>query len=120
MKYFSMLAAMMTVCSCVGAQQRYRESMAGGHLVAIAAGTFDNGVGVVAGTYVIAPSTSLCFFSAYMVEGASSGPAGTVSIDCCRLRKIPEVLAALPSLGDTCVDAAPAAPAAAAQPAPRG
>lgn len=95
------------MAACVGAQPRMRESMAEGNLVSVAAGTFRNGGGVVNGTYVIDPGTGLCFFSAHIVFGGATGPAGMAAIDCCHLRKIPEVQAALPALRESCDAAVP-------------
>jgi len=94
--------------------------MAEGNLVSVAAGTFQNGGGVVAATYVIDPTTSLCFFSAHVVEGGKTGPAGISAVDCCRLRNISEVRAALPALRESCVDTQSGAPASATPSAPSG
>jgi hypothetical protein len=73
-----------------------------GRLVSVAGGTYSSGGGIVDLTYVLDPAATLCFASAHLVQGGSTGPVGIALIDCCRLQGIAEVQRSLPALHLTC------------------
>ena len=105
---FLLSVAMITGCVVSRAQPRVGESKAQGNLTSVAAGTYKTGYQIFELTYVIDPAAGVCFLS---VESTSSAEGGSISaIDCCGLRNVPEVRAALPTLRESCGDAAPATP----------
>ena len=115
--------------ACLAAQPRVqadRSTSTQGGLVSVAAGTYAHGGGIGDLTYVADPAARLCFAYTHVVQGGTTGPGGLTDVDCCRLRYVPEVSAALPDLASTCPESTapaltpppPVEPPAAPQPAP--
>jgi hypothetical protein len=105
--------------ACLAAQPRVqadRATSTHGGLVSVAAGSYAHGGGIGDLTYVADPAARLCFAYAHVVQGGSTGPGGLVDVDCCRLRYVPEVSAALPDLAATCPVSQATQPAPAAVP----
>jgi len=112
---FLLSVAIMTGCVYSHAQPRAGESKAQGNLTSVAAGTYKTGYQIFELTYVVDPAAGVCFLSA---ESTSSLEGGSISaIDCCGLRRVPEVLAVLPTLRESCGESATPAPPATSAPA---
>jgi hypothetical protein len=90
---------LVALSACHSAQPRVLPrgpAGAEGGLVSVAAGTYASGGGIVDLTYVADPASNLCFASTHVIQGGVGGPGGVVDVDCCALRHVAEVAAALP------------------------
>jgi hypothetical protein len=97
--------SLLAFSACLSAQPRVLpRGPAGleGGLVSVAAGTYASGGGIVDLTYVADPATYLCFASTHVIQGGTTGPVGVFDVDCCAIRHVAEVAAALPGLASTC------------------
>jgi hypothetical protein len=118
-KQLSLVLILATACASAPPRIHAAPTAGGSSLIAVSAGNYSSGGGIVDATYVVDPAARLCFFTGHVVSG-DVAPAGLTEVDCCHLLHIPQIRAALPSLdqGECAAVVPPVPDAAPAEPPP--